>query len=152
MCDHENREAAMVVLDPGTPERNGRDGVWCDPCLAPLVKALNDGGLPTVASCCGHGGRPGFVSLADGRELFIAIPEQAEAIHQLSHDRQLAAAPEYAADYAQRLPAQSLKADAALYMLERLVCLLEQGDYVPYGLIVEARELVDAYVNPPEQG
>lgn len=63
MCDHPNREAAMVVI---------KDGVWCDPCLAPLVAALNDGGLPTVASCCGHGSRPGKVALADGRELFIA--------------------------------------------------------------------------------
>lgn len=48
-----------------------RPKVWCDPCLAPLVKALNDGGLPTVASCCGHGKRDGSVVLADGRELVI---------------------------------------------------------------------------------
>jgi hypothetical protein len=51
----------MVVLDPGTPERHGRDGVWCDPCLVPLVKALNDGGLRTLASCCGHRVRNGSV-------------------------------------------------------------------------------------------
>lgn len=47
------------------------DGWCCDPCIAPLVKALNDGGLPTVASCCGHGERPGKIALKDGRELFI---------------------------------------------------------------------------------
>jgi hypothetical protein len=46
-------------------------GVFCDPCIAPLVKALNEGGIPTVASCCGHGKRPGKIALADGRELFI---------------------------------------------------------------------------------
>lgn len=73
MCDYTNdpggREAAMVVLDPGTPERHGRDGVWCDPCLVPLVKALNDGGLRTVASCCGHGRFDGWISLEDGRML-----------------------------------------------------------------------------------
>lgn len=63
MCDHPNREAAMVVV---------REGVWCDPCLEPLVRALNDGGLRTVASCCGHGKRMGNVALADGRELLIA--------------------------------------------------------------------------------
>lgn len=62
MCNHENRECAMVVI---------KDGVWCDPCLVPLVKALNDGGLPTVASCCGHGKLPGKIALKDGRELFI---------------------------------------------------------------------------------
>lgn len=49
-----------------------KDGVWCDPCLEPLIRALNDGGLQTVASCCGHGRRLGIVALADGRELVIA--------------------------------------------------------------------------------
>lgn len=59
---HSGREAAMVVLSPK---------VWCDPCIAPLVKALNDGDVPTVASCCGHGDRDGSIVLADGRELVI---------------------------------------------------------------------------------
>jgi hypothetical protein len=80
MCDHSldvgGREAAMVVLDPGTPERQGREGVWCDPCLAPLVKALNDGGLKTIASCCGHGTHVGSVALADGRWLLL-LPDRA---------------------------------------------------------------------------
>lgn len=49
-----------------------KDGVWCDPCLVPLVKALNDAGIRTVASCCGHGHRPGNIVLEDGRELVIA--------------------------------------------------------------------------------
>ncbi len=71
MCNHENREAAMVIVDPGTPERNGRDGVWCDPCLEPIVRALNEGGVRTVASCCGHGRSHGNIALADGRELII---------------------------------------------------------------------------------
>jgi hypothetical protein len=77
MCDHENREAAMVTIrrdDEGAPT------VWCDPCLAPLIEALNTGGIPTVASCCGHNGRgsdgeqadaPGWVMLHDGRTLTI---------------------------------------------------------------------------------
>jgi hypothetical protein len=68
MCDHENREEAMVVL-----ERNaeGKPTVWCDPCIAPLVKALNDAGLRTVASCCGHGKVAGSVILADHRWIHI---------------------------------------------------------------------------------
>jgi hypothetical protein len=76
MCDHSpNREAAMVHVRPG---------VWCDPCLAPLVALLNAAGLTTVASCCGHGHRPGRVSLADGRELLIAPNfETAERIDAL---------------------------------------------------------------------
>lgn len=63
MCDHPNRETAMVTV---------AEGVWCDPCLAPLVAALNDGGQRTVASCCGHGRRPATVCLADGRVLIVA--------------------------------------------------------------------------------
>lgn len=43
-----------------------------DRCIAPLVSALNDAGIKTVACCCGHGVRPGNVALADGRELIIA--------------------------------------------------------------------------------
>lgn len=63
MCDHSpNREAAMVVVAPG---------VWCDPCLVPIVAALNAGGVQTVASCCGHGRRPGNIALADGRYLIL---------------------------------------------------------------------------------
>ena len=63
-----NREAAMVTI------RRGPDGtptVWCDPCIADLVAALNAGGMPTIASCCGHGRQRGIVSLADGRDLLI---------------------------------------------------------------------------------
>lgn len=81
MCDYSpRREAAMVVLDPGTPERHGRDGVWCDPCLTPLVKALNDGGTRTVSSCCGHGTHFGGIALADGRWLVIAPDDSAASL------------------------------------------------------------------------
>lgn len=62
-----------------------QEGVWCDPCLESLVRALNDGSLPTVASCCGHGKRPGNIALADGRQLFIATPNEAEEIHAYLH-------------------------------------------------------------------
>lgn len=39
--------------------------------IASIVHALNAAGIPTVASCSGHGMRPGRISLADGRELFV---------------------------------------------------------------------------------
>ena len=42
-----------------------------DPCIIPLIKALNDGGVESIASCCGHGRRPGNIVLKDGRELVI---------------------------------------------------------------------------------
>lgn len=64
---HVNRESKM---------RSGHDrqgGAFsCDPCLYDMVKALNDAGIRTVASCCGHGFRPGNIALADGRELVLA--------------------------------------------------------------------------------
>lgn len=43
-----------------------------DPCLETLIVALNAVNIKTVASCCGHGRRPGNIVLADGRELIIA--------------------------------------------------------------------------------
>ena len=52
-----------------------------DPCISELVHVLNVGGVQTVASCCGHGKRPGSIALADGRELVIAESyEQARQI------------------------------------------------------------------------
>jgi tRNA(Phe) wybutosine-synthesizing methylase Tyw3 len=55
--------------------KDGRDHweqIRVDRCIAPLVKAINAAGISTVASCCGHGRRPGRISLRDGRDLFIA--------------------------------------------------------------------------------
>ena len=42
-----------------------------DACIAPIVKALNEGGVITTQSCCGHGKEPGSIELADGRVLVI---------------------------------------------------------------------------------
>ena len=64
-----DREAPMVVIDR---DASGKPTIWCDPCIAPLVRALNAGGVATSWSCCGHGHRPGVIGLADGRQLVIA--------------------------------------------------------------------------------
>jgi len=40
--------------------------------IAHIVRALNDAGHKTIASCSGHGHRPGRIALADGREIIIA--------------------------------------------------------------------------------
>lgn len=84
MCKH-GIEAAQVHL--AEPHSNGRTHAPVDPCIAPLVAALNDAGIATVASCCGHGHRPGVVSLADGRELLV-MPnyEQSRALDRLWPD------------------------------------------------------------------
>lgn len=49
---------------------NGK--VQCiDHCIHQIVAALNAGGVPTVASCCGHGSQPGIINLEDGRILRV---------------------------------------------------------------------------------
>lgn len=45
--------------------------VGVDACIAPLVRALNNAGIPTRACCCGHGKGQGRIDLHDGRVLFI---------------------------------------------------------------------------------
>jgi hypothetical protein len=42
-----------------------------DSCLADLVEALNQAGILTRSSCCGHGRSPGSILLQDGRELAV---------------------------------------------------------------------------------
>ena len=62
---------------------NGQ-AVGVDERIAPIVCALNNAGLRTVASCCGHGQQPGNIALADGREIIIADSwETARKIHAL---------------------------------------------------------------------
>lgn len=66
MCEH----GKTVEMELG-----GR--VWSvDACVAPLIQALNQGGIPTVASCCGHGRIHGVISLQDGRELVIMTVDE----------------------------------------------------------------------------
>lgn len=45
-----------------------------DSCIAPIVRALQDGGIDMLGSCCGHGKGHGSILLADGRELRIGRP------------------------------------------------------------------------------
>lgn len=52
--------------------KSGRQVVQVDRCISRLVAVLNEHGFRTVASCCGHGHRPGCIAFADGRELVIA--------------------------------------------------------------------------------
>jgi hypothetical protein len=57
--------------------RFGISSADIDACIYDLVKALNDGGIPTDASCCGHGRTVGIISLRDGRELIVTDYEMA---------------------------------------------------------------------------
>jgi hypothetical protein len=71
----ESRESRMVVIER---DADGTPTVWCDPEIVDLVTALNAGGIPTVASCSGHGVILGNIALRDGRELHIS-PNHAAA-------------------------------------------------------------------------
>ena len=42
-----------------------------DKCLAPIIKALNDGGVLTTGCCCGHGEIMGYILLANGKYLGV---------------------------------------------------------------------------------
>lgn len=42
-----------------------------DKCIQGLVKSLNENGMETIASCCGHGRTNGNITLKDGREIII---------------------------------------------------------------------------------
>jgi hypothetical protein len=46
-----------------------------DSCIADIVKALTDGGVYTIGSCCGHGKELGWIALYDGRSLVITGKE-----------------------------------------------------------------------------
>ena len=42
-----------------------------DKCIAPIVRALQEGGIDMRGSCCGHNERNGYITLQDGRVLII---------------------------------------------------------------------------------
>jgi len=46
--------------------------ICADKCIADIVTALNQYGLETIGSCCGHGKTTGIISLADGRNLIVS--------------------------------------------------------------------------------
>lgn len=49
-----------------------------DSCIAPLVRALQKGGIDMRGSCCGHGKGHGLgrIDLQDGRTLFIQYAKE----------------------------------------------------------------------------
>lgn len=42
-----------------------------DRCIAPIIKALNDGGVTTIGCCCGHREQTGYIHLTGGRYLGV---------------------------------------------------------------------------------
>ena len=76
-CRHCDGEAGSVATYAGQAclPLNGRV-VCVDFCIHQIVAALNAGGVLTVASCCGHGKRPGRIDLEDGRVLKVVAAEE----------------------------------------------------------------------------
>ena len=81
MCEWGNQ----VMLSVPIPAQLSHtyEGRWdikgVDACIAPIVQALNDAGIHTIQSCCGHGKANGSILLADGRELVIITPKERPA-------------------------------------------------------------------------
>lgn len=73
MCKWDTIEKVYVRI-PADLACSGKSywkSMLIDKCIAPIVKALQEAGIDMRGSCCGHGNRPGIISLADGRELFV---------------------------------------------------------------------------------
>jgi hypothetical protein len=74
MC-HWGTTIKLRVPIPGNLSYTGQPR-WAikkiDACIAPIVDALNKGGVLTAACCCGHGKMDGNIHLQDGRILTIS--------------------------------------------------------------------------------
>lgn len=66
----------MCTWGDTTTVHVGDREVQVDCCIASIVQALNEGGVKTAMSCCGHGEGDGFIMLADGRLLSV-LPQRA---------------------------------------------------------------------------
>jgi hypothetical protein len=67
MCKWGTTVPVRVKIDPSLSytgkERWAVKGI--DSCIAPIVKALQKGGIDMFSSCCGHGKGPGEIVLRD---------------------------------------------------------------------------------------
>ena len=85
MCER-NDTVPVELLVPGWLAWEGVDTVKTkdvDRCIAPLVVALNEVGMTTVASCCGHGRLPGRITLVDHRDILIVPEDKTERVYAL---------------------------------------------------------------------
>ena len=53
-----------------------------DACIAPIVDALQQGGIDMRGSCCGHGKTNGHIELQDGRVLVVEDEEWLNALKE----------------------------------------------------------------------
>jgi len=80
MCEWGNVETMEIVAS----SEYAADGevhkktIDVDSCIAPIVRALNEAGIKTIASCCGHGERVGIITLERGRNLLVLPDDSTE--------------------------------------------------------------------------
>lgn len=78
MCEQGAYKLVGVKI-PADLSFNGK-GHWkeakIDACIAPIVEALQKGGIDMRGSCCGHGKGTGEIELQDGRTLIIFRKER----------------------------------------------------------------------------
>ena len=73
MCKWGNQVDVFVVI-PADLSHSGESyccNVKVDSCIAPIVRCLNEAGIDTRGSCCGHGKADGKIELQDGRTIII---------------------------------------------------------------------------------
>lgn len=73
MCEWGNNIVLLVPIPANLSytDKFRWDYKGVDSCIAPIVQALNDAGIYTANSCCGHGEIDGSILLHDGREIVI---------------------------------------------------------------------------------
>lgn len=73
MCGDRNSVKVKVKI-PADLSHTG-EVLWIDMpmdrCIAPIVSALQKGGIDMRGSCCGHGRPEGEINLQDGRKIII---------------------------------------------------------------------------------
>jgi len=74
MCEH----GTSVVIPI-----NGRTRT-VDHCIHHIVSALNAANVLTNGCCCGHGVRPGYIGLDDGR--YLVIVRSVDQANELTKD------------------------------------------------------------------
>lgn len=73
MCKYGDTVKVCVKI-PADLSHSGKSywkAVEIDKCIAPIVKALQEGGIDMRATCCGHNKVIGKILLQDGRILTI---------------------------------------------------------------------------------
>jgi len=84
MCEWGDTTKIWVTI-PAHLSHTGEDYrkyVGVDSCIADFVQMLNDNGIETVASCCGHGKQPASIILRNDTWLMFLTREDALEVYK----------------------------------------------------------------------